>query len=652
MISNIANQPVRRWFWSVILLFMMGSSILILCIPLPANAWIFAEDSQLEPAKQVQPCSVSTASMMEESWQDFLQAYNNRNLQEIDNTLNNLLAVRKKSGFANATSYSLALLALAQHSHDRNDDTGAKTLVDKASSLSPDYSFPYQAKSQLYFARKQWFSSLHSCFAGIKKLFSNYLEKLQLFAGICFVLAFLPLWLFISIHIVLNLKYFWALRESWERQLDKKSAMAILFLLLFSANALIYRPSMLLPGLMLLFICFFPYYSFREKICSFVLILLLVISPFAYLNGIKIIDSIETPFFQSVMSINFNNYKDGDQQNVIQPQPSEAGQRLQLFSRAVIAGKEKRTAAAISFLKELIRQDPHPPAAIYNNLGNYYYMDDQIEIAISTYKKAIGINPSSGIYHYNLSHAYIKDSFSLTESEASFIQAWKLSPEIVNRQLAKGQNANAPVLIHEPLPWSYIYHFVINHSLTLKLKTDFFRQYFSPWGETASYLTFIGIIVLIMSILWIKMDPSGRFCPLCGIRFHGIGRISDVCPSCLYVSHQTVNDSFATRQQKRIRNFSWLMDGFFLLVGFVVPGTYQLALGQTVRGILMLCGSFTIAGSIILLHERIISIGLFPPGAAWGPLIIPLLLLIVSYLANYYSWRQRKQQRLILRMQD
>ncbi|MCK4377960.1 MAG: tetratricopeptide repeat protein [Deltaproteobacteria bacterium] len=588
--------------------------------------------------------------MMEESWQDFLRAYNNRNLQEIDNTLNNLLAVRKNSGFANATSYSLALLALAQQAHERHDDTGARTLVDKALNLSPDYSFPYQAESQLYFARKQWFSSLNSCFSGIKILFSNYLERLQLFAGICFVLAFLPLWLFVSIHIVLSLKYFRALRESWERQLDSKSAAIILFAILFSGNALIWHSFMLLPGLMLLFICFFPYYSFREKACSFVLIFLLTISPFAYLNGIKIIDSIRAPFFQSAMSINFDSYQDGDQQNIIQPQTLEAGQRVQLFSQAVLAGKEKRTAAAISFLEELIRQDPHPPAAIYNNLGNYYYMDDQIKIAISAYKKAIGVDPTSGIYHYNLSHAYIKESFSLTQSEASFIQAWKLAPEISNRQLAKGQNANAPVLIHEPLPWSYTYHYVTKHSLTSELKSDFFRQYFSPWGRTASYLTFIGIIVLIMSILWIKMDSSGRFCPLCGIRFHGIGRISDACPSCLHISRQTVNDSFAIRQGKKIRSFSWLMDGFFFLTGFVVPGTYQLALGQTVRGVFMLCGSFSIAGSIILLHEGMMNIALFPPGSAWGPLVFPLLLLIVFCLANYYSWRQRKQQRLILRI--
>ncbi len=617
------------------------------CMPLPANAWIFAEDSQLEPASQVQSNPVSMASMMEKSWQDFLQAYNNRNLQEIDNTLNKLLAVRKNSGFTNATSYSLALLSLAQDAHERHDDTGAKTLVDKALNLSPDYFFPYQAASQLYFARKQWFSSLTFCFSGIKILFSNYLERLQLFAGICFILAFLPLWLFTIILIVLSLKYFRALRESWERQWDRRSAAIILFAVLFSGNVLIYRPSMLLPGLILLFICFFPHYSFREKICSFVLIFLLTISPFAYLNGIKIIDSIETPFFQSVMSINFDSYQDNDQQNIIQLQPSVAGQKLQLFSQAVVAGKEKRIASAISYLEEIIRKDPHPIAAIYNNLGNYYYMDNQIEAAISAYKKAIEIDPSNGIYHYNLSHAYIKESFSLSQSEASFIQAWKLSPEIVNRQLARGQNAHGPVLIHESLPWSYAYHYVTGYPLSFGLKSDFFRQYFSPWGGTASYLIFFGIIVLIMGILWIKMDSSERFCPLCGIKFHGIGRISEVCPSCLHVSRQTVIDSFAMRQRKKIRSFSWLMDGFFFLAGFVVPGTYQLALGETVRGALMLCGSFMIAGSIILPHGKLLNIALFPPGSVWG-LFILTLLLIVFCLGNYYSWRQRKQQRLIL----
>ena len=153
-----------------------------------------------------------------------------------------------------------------------------------------------------------------------------------------------------------------------------------------------------------------------------------------------------------------------------------------------------------------------------------------------------------------------------------------------------------------------------------------------------------------MSVLWVKMDSAERFCPLCGINFHGVGRISDACPSCLHINHKTVNDSFAIRQGKKIRSFSWLMDGFFFLSGFVVPGTYQLALGQTVRGILMLCGSFVIAGRVFLFHEKIMNTALFPPGSSWGLLVFPLLLLIVFCLANFYSWCQRKQQRLIFRM--
>ena len=641
-------KPVTRWFWTVILFFMIGSGILVLCVPKSVKAWMPAEDSQAE-IMQYHP---GFTSKMEKSWQDFLQAYNTRDIQEIDSTLNNLLTARRDVGFANATPYSFALLVLAQDAHDRHDDAGAITLSDQALKLSPGFSFPYQARSQLYFAREQWFSSLKSSLSGLKRVFSNYLERLQLFAGASFVFAFLPLWLFVIVHITLSLKYFRSLRKSWERRFDKKTAAIILFAVLFAANALIYRPTMLLPGLLLLFICFFPFYSFREKFCSFIIMFFLILSPFAYFNGMKIIDNINSPFFQSVMAINFDSYKNEDQQHIFQSPASTAGQRLRFFSQAVIAGKEKRPTAAIAILEQLIRKDPHPTAAIYNNLGNYYYMDNQIEAAISAYRKAIKVDPSSGIYHYNLSHAYIKESFSLNRSEASFIQAWKLSPEIVDRQLEKGQNANEAILVHMPLPWSYTYNFVATHSPTAGLKGDFFRIYFSPRGGTAFYLIFMGIVVFIMSISWIKRDSSGRFCPLCGTWFHGVGRTSAFCPSCLYVSRQSISDSFTTRQRKKIRGFSWLMDGFFFLIGFVVPGTYQLALGQTVRGVLMLCGSFMITGSFFLLHKRIVTIALFPPGSVWGPLVIPLLLLVVFWLVNYYSWRFRQQQRLTPRIKN
>lgn len=649
MTKNRTRQPAHSSFRSIILFFMMGFTLLLGIGPLPAQAWVFAEDTQLDPAGQNQTGMVSMKSTMEDSWQSFLQAYHNRNLQEIDTTLGNLLENRKNSGFANATPYSLALLALAQQAHDRHDDTGAKTLVDQSLLLSPDYSFPYQAKSQLSFSRKQWFSSCASCLSAGKKMFSNYLERLELMAGISFTLAFLPFWLFTCTLIILNIKYFRSLKESWEQYVSKRTTTLLLFALLFTGIMLIWRPFMLLPGLMLVFTCFFPFYSSREKRCGVVLVFLLAISPFAYLNGIKIIDTISSPFFQSVITINFDSFQKEDQQTILRTQATKAGMKLQLFSRAVIAGKEKRTNEAISLLEKLTARDPHPAAAVYNNLANNFYMDNQIEAAIAAYKKAIAADPSSGIYHYNLSHAYIKESFSLAKSEASFIQAWKLSPEIINRQLANGQNSNVPVLVMEALPWSYIHQYVKDRPLSVDVRNDFFRHYYAPWGGTVSYTLFLCFILIVIGIEWKKMESSGRFCPLCGIRFRGIGRKSTVCPSCLHISRHPISDSFSMRQRRKINSFSWIMDGLCFLAGFMVPGTYQLALGQTVRGMLMLCGSFIIAGILFLYHERILHIGLFPPGSAWGPMVFPLLILAISYVVNYYSWRWRQQQRLILR---
>jgi uncharacterized membrane protein len=103
------------------------------------------------------------------------------------------------------------------------------------------------------------------------------------------------------------------------------------------------------------------------------------------------------------------------------------------------------------------------------------------------------------------------------------------------------------------------------------------------------------------------------------------------------------------RQRKKIRSFSWLMDGLFMVTGLIVPGTYQVALGQTIRGIMMLCGSFTILSSLALVCRNIVHVSIFPPGSAWGPLVIPLLLLIILYPANFFSWRRRREQRLILK---
>ncbi len=653
MINRIACQPARSCCRMVVLLFLILNGTLLFCLPEPAKAMLFPEDSQSLAAFQSQgtPSTAEKPSLasVESAWRNFLQAYKNRNLQEIDSTLYKLLTARKNADFANASSYSLALLALAQQAHERHDETGAGTLIDQAIKLSPGFSFSYQARSQWHFSRNQWLPSLHSCVSGIKSLFSNYQDRLQFFAGLCFIAAFLPLWLLVVTQIILTLKYFRSLRESWERKFNKTTGTALLFIMLLAANALLWRPIMFLPGLMLIFTCVFPLYTFKEKLCSLILVALLIISPFAYLNGLKIIDCISSPFFQSVMAVNFDYYQKNDKDNISLEQPDETGRSLQLFSLATAAGKEKRISAAISFFEELAGQQQHPEAAVYNNLGNYYYLNNQIESAVAAYKKAISINPHSGIYHYNLSHAYIRESFALAQSEAAFIQAWKLSPEIINRQLSQEENANNPVLVQEPLPWTYVYNFVKKHSLASELKNDFYRQYFSPWSDNICYFTFIGIILIILGVIWIKTDTAERFCPLCGLKFHGIGRITDACPSCLHISRQEVSDSFSMRQRKKIRSFSWLMDGVFIAAGLAVPGTYQIALGQTIRGIMMLCGSFAILSSFALLFRGIVHVSIFPPGSAWWPLVLPLLLMTILYAANFFSWRRRREQHLMLK---
>jgi fumarate reductase subunit D len=42
-------------------------------------------------------------------------------------------------------------------------------------------------------------------------------------------------------------------------------------------------------------------------------------------------------------------------------------------------------------------------------------------------------------------------------------------------------------------------------------------------------------------------------------------------------------------------------------------------------------------------------LSIFPPGSAWGAMVFPLLLLIIFYLVTFFSWRRRKEQRLILK---
>ncbi|MBW1646326.1 MAG: hypothetical protein JRJ56_08410, partial [Deltaproteobacteria bacterium] len=102
------------------------------------------------------------------------------------------------------------------------------------------------------------------------------------------------------------------------------------------------------------------------------------------------------------------------------------------------------------------------------------------------------------------------------------------------------------------------------------------------------------------------------------------------------------------RQKRKIRIYHRLVDRSLLLGGFLVPGIFQVAIGNTVRGVFMLAGSFLLAASVYCRSARIITRGIFPPGSPWATTVLPAALFLLLLAVNLLSWRQRKQQKTIV----
>lgn len=616
-------------------------------LPLPAAPPTEIERESYTKDEQAAPKALlaENESLMEAAWQQFLSAYRHRDLNLVSKNLDLLLAARDKEGFANTRPYSLALLALAEETNARQDATGTQALTDYALRLSPDFSAFYQSQSSLAFSKKRFFSSLASFFAAIGRLFSNQGQRLQAIALLWFSAAYLPLWLMTFMTLALLLRYIQALRETLERRFNRLTPSLLVCALLAASAMMFFRSILLLPGLFLLFICLFHLMTLKERLAYLLTLVMLFFSPFAYQNGLQTIKSLSSPILRPALQVNFDSYGSKEQHMLAAGSQHNAEQVLALFSQSVAAGNAGDITAAISALEQLIAIDPQPEAAAYNNLANFYFLNNESEKAINTYKKAIACKPASGIYHYNLNHAYMKESFSLAESEASFIHAWELSPKMIQEQLAKERRANDPVLIHEPLPWSYTYRLVTEQLLTTGDKNEFYRLFFAPWGALLLYVAFLVTVGVIIAVLWIKRDKNRAFCPLCGTTFHGIGRAFHACPSCLHIARKADNDSFALQQRKKIRVFTWIADRLMLVCGFLIPGTYQLVLGETIKGFFMLWGGFVLAVVIFLTRHQLVHCGLFPPGSPWGIKVFPLLLVVGLYSINIYSWSKRCRQR-------
>lgn len=95
----------------------------------------------------------------------------------------------------------------------------------------------------------------------------------------------------------------------------------------------------------------------------------------------------------------------------------------QLFEKGNALYAKKQYPAAINAYQDLIRQGYHS-AALYYNLGNAYYRDNDIAPALLYYHKAQKLEPSDEAININIQFASLKTADKVETEPEFFISRW------------------------------------------------------------------------------------------------------------------------------------------------------------------------------------------------------------------------------------
>ncbi len=557
-------------------------------------------------------------------WQAIIQTATS-SPDSLQNAIDKFTSRQQQNDIKNATLYSLALLKLTEH----NDLTPANKdiLATAAITISPDYSFPETAYSKLTFRQHRYLTSFKSFFKAVKKFRNNPPESLYASTFFWLAAVFTPLTLLFSFVLFLSIKYYRAFCEMGYLNLSQKGGLATLLSSLIAALLIIIVPTPLI-GMLLLTAAIALLATRRDIIAITILTTTLLIVPFAYEKGMASLLALDSSFFKAARLSTSGISTPENDAKLRQPATNQSQLALQLFSQAESARQRQKFSQAEVFLEKIISNRIEIGAA-YNNLANLYLLQGKAKDSEKLFIKAANLEKKSGIPYYNLSRAYIQQSFDLKKSSQALEMAFKRDPSLSaddspdDNLTAKLQNQNK--LIFMSLPENFYRRYADAQPDKDIYLPEFLNQLIFP--GTGRTLYFVLVMLTIGSLFYLgRQAPANRrICSECGRLFHPIQKLKEKqCPVC-YLKKQSQTGS----QLKNITNSAnhptvSLPTIGRLSVGALLPGFYPLISGNTYIAAGLMIPAILWLYNFIICQTKIMAP--FPPSTEWLIIIVPFLI--------------------------
>lgn len=579
---------------------------------------------------------------LQDLWQEIIQT-STGTPESLQTAINHFTSSQKQNDIKNATIYSLALLKQAEHNslNPANKDI----LTTAAIAISPDYSFPETAYSKLMFRQHRYLQSLTSLFKAVKKFQDNPLESLYASTFFWLAVAFTPLTLLFFATLFFGIKYYRAFCEMGYLNLSRKGGLTALLISLIAAFLIIIMPAPLL-GLLLLTATIALLATRRDIITLTILTTALLIVPFAYEKGMSSLLALDSSFFKVARFSSSGISSPESTAELRQPAANQSQLALQLFSQAESARQRQEFSQAEVFLEKIVSNNIEI-GAVYNNLANLYLLQGKSENSEKLLIKAANLDKKSGIPYYNLSRAYIQQSFDLKKSAQALEVAFKRDPSLSSdstddeTQEFALQNRNK--LIFMTLPDNFYRRYADSQPNKDIYLPEFLHQLIFPGAGHTIYLVLVILTICGLGYSGRRAPANRRICSDCGRLFHPIQKLKEKqCPVCYLKIQSQTGSQLKTPADGVNRPALSLPNICRATAGALLPGFYPLITGKTyIAAGLMLPAILWLYNFIICRTEIMAP---FPPSTGWLISVAPFLIwttnLIVLILLMIH--RQRR----------
>ncbi len=571
------------------------------------------------------------ARSLAEAWQGIVRQPLERagELPQLQAAICRFIKLQHRQQIDNASLYSLALIELSQRKGLPSEVR--LELTRAAETISPDLAFPETELSRLYFKLGRYQDSLASFLFALEKFRNSHLESYYASTFFWLAIAFLPPALLLLLLLFFLAKYFRIVIEFGNLKLNRLGNQVLLGwgVLLAALIALVPAP---LPGLLLLFLGLSLTACRRDILLLLATMTSLLIVPYAYEKGMLSLLALDSSFFrisrQSLTGI-IPESKPAKRQ---QPARNQAQLILQLFSQAENARLRGQYRQATIFLEKIIDSGARL-APVFNNLGNLYLLRNMPHKSIPLYRKAIALAPSAPLPWYNLSLAYLNDSFNLTASSRALERAIQLQPELDTGPKGNG-NGKRTISPEErsrprfmPLTRNFFRLYANSLAGNETFLPEFLGRMMFPGAGRYSYLLLVMLELLLLGMVMKHTPANRRVCPRCGRLFH-LAQAGRQQRLCFYCRPRPGRHGSPPPSPRLWRG---------RLAGVLLPGFYPFISNRRILSLLLL-----VAALLCGYNQAVCRTGImapFPPSTIWLKLLLPLLvwglnfglLLLLSY---------------------